>query len=140
MTNHQAGRRILEFARDFALRNMRAARRAGIPAGVVRAAQEVVELALKAAIRELGADYPKVHDPAAGFVAVALAAEVALTPGEARRLMAESRRLAEQRGPAFYQEADVSDDDAARAAEAAEWVWALIGERVFPGFPLAPKE
>ena len=36
---------------------------------VVRRAQEVVELSLKGVLSYLGVDFPKVHDPAAVFVA-----------------------------------------------------------------------
>ncbi len=35
----------------------------------VRRAQEVVELALKGALKVLGVDYPRVHDPAPVFSA-----------------------------------------------------------------------
>jgi HEPN domain-containing protein len=135
VTNHTAAAEILDFARSFALANLRQARQNQVHNGVVRSAQELFELAVKAGIRKLGADYPKVHDPAAGFVAVALAAGVRLTPDEARRLLEESKWLSDNRGPAFYLERSYEPEEAARAADAAEWALALIEERVFGGKP-----
>jgi HEPN domain-containing protein len=129
MTNEASARDILEYARSYALRNMKAAQEAGVANGVVRAAQETAELVLKAAIRQLGADYPKVHDAAPALVVAAAAAGVGLPPEDARRLLEESRWLAQNRGPAFYHERAYQPHEAHRAAQAAEWIVDLV-ERV----------
>jgi HEPN domain-containing protein len=131
MTNHAAGRDLLEFARRVLETNMRGMRASATHNGVVRAAQEAFELCLKAGIRELGHDYPKVHDPAAGFVAAALACGVAITTEEARRLLEESKWLADNRGPAFYHERVYGIEESERAAAAAEWAFELVERRVF---------
>jgi HEPN domain-containing protein len=131
MTNHASAGEILAYARQILETNMRGMQRSGSHNGVVRSAQEAFELLLKAATRELGGDYPKVHDPAAGFVALALHAGVAVAPEDARRMMDESRWLAEQRGPAFYLERKYSADEAARAASAAEWALQFVETRIF---------
>jgi HEPN domain-containing protein len=135
MTNHAAGKDILEYARQSVLGEMTRARAAGVHPRVVRLAQEALELALKAAIRELSADYPMVHDPAAAFVAVALGAGVALSSAEVRRLLEESKWLADNRGPAGYLERPYVEEEAARAADAAAWVFALVEDRVFSSSP-----
>ncbi len=131
MTSHAAARKLLDHARQHLLPEMRRARAAGGDSRVVRLAQEALELALKAAVRELGADYPKVHDAAAAFLAVALGAGVTLSSAEARRLLDESKWLADHRGPAGYLEREFDAGEAARAAAAAEWAFALVEERVF---------
>lgn len=131
MTNHAAAKEVLEYARSVVLAELQRAHAAGIRPRTVRLAQETVELVLKAAIRQLGADYPKVHDPAAAFVTVALAAGASLSTAEIRRLLEDSKWLADQRGAAGYLERPFDATEAARAADAAAWTVALVDERVF---------
>jgi HEPN domain-containing protein len=134
MTNHAGAREVLEYARATVLPEMVRARTAGVHSRVVRLAQEAVELLPKAAIRALGADYPKVHDPAAAFVAVALAAGATLSTEEIRRLFEESKWLADNLGPAGYLERPFDEAEATRAADAASWTLALVEDRIFrPG-------
>ncbi|MDD9989739.1 MAG: HEPN domain-containing protein [Spirochaetaceae bacterium] len=83
---------------------------------VVRRAQEVVELSLKGVLSYLGVDFPKVHDPAAVFVATVSARGMALGEEEAADVTAVSARLARKRAPAFYFE---HTENASAAEEAA---------------------
>ncbi|MBN1774004.1 MAG: HEPN domain-containing protein [Deltaproteobacteria bacterium] len=136
MTNHAAAKEVLAYARSVLLSEMLRARGTGIHARVVRLAQETTELVLKAGIRQLGADYPKVHDPAAAFVTVALAAGATLSTAEIRRLLEDSKWLADQRGAAGYLERPFDESEATRAADSAAWTLTLVEERVFgPGRP-----
>jgi HEPN domain-containing protein len=68
---------------------------------VVRRSQEVVELALKGALRSAGVEVPKIHD-----VGVILKDHGDRFPGEFRghsdRLASISRRLRQEREVAFY--------------------------------------
>lgn len=138
MTNHAAAREVLEYARNVLRPELLRARAAGVHARVVRLAQETTELVLKAAIRQLGADYPKVHDPAAAFVTVALAAGVTLSTTEIRRLLEDSKWLADQRGAAGHLERPFDEAEATRAADAAGWSLELVDDRVFrPAAPAA---
>lgn len=121
----------LIYDRDDFMRRKLSALQARLRALGSYAAQELFELALKAGIRELGMDYPKVHDLAAGFVAAAAAAGVSLSTMEARGLMEDSKWLADNRGPAFYLERSYTAEEAGRAADAAERALELVEERVF---------
>ncbi|MFQ5882982.1 MAG: HEPN domain-containing protein [Candidatus Methylomirabilales bacterium] len=67
----------------------------------IRRSQECCELALKALLRFLGIEYPKVHD--VGMVVDQALAEKLKTDLSIRTRIKEiSRRLAEEREPAFY--------------------------------------
>jgi HEPN domain-containing protein len=96
-------------------------------ADVVREAQEVVELALKALLRSAGVDPPRIHD-----VGEVLLAERDRMPAAVRsqldRLAAISRALRRDRELAFYGAEDFTPsafykrDDAARARDDAKTV------------------
>jgi len=99
---------------------------------VVRYSQECVELSLKACLRLVGVEYPKVHD-----VGDILRAESERFPGwfreEVDRLAEISRDLAEKRAPSMYgvevagksPEELFNKDDAVKALEDAELVHKL---------------
>ena len=126
-----AGKELMDFARTYALRNLRAAREAGIYNGVVPAAQEVFELALRAGTRAVGLNLPESDDPAVGFLAAAAVSGAPLPPEESRALLADSKWLAENRSPAFYFERAYTEKEAARAADAAERAFAMVNQRIF---------
>ncbi len=67
----------------------------------IRRSQECCELALKALLRFLGIEYPKVHDVGA-VVDQALAEKLKTDLTVRTRIKEISRRLAEQREMAFY--------------------------------------
>ena len=99
---------------------------------MVRYSQECVELSLKACLRLVGVEYPKVHD-----VGDILRAESERFPGwfreEVDRLAEISRDLAEKRAPSMYgvevagksPEELFNKDDAVKALEDAELVHKL---------------
>jgi hypothetical protein len=68
----------------------------------VRRAQEVVELALKGLLAEMGIDYPKIHDVAPVFRRQVEAAKL-LEDADLMDLIERiSSELSRKRGPAFY--------------------------------------
>lgn len=102
---------------------------------VVRRCQEAVELALKGALRAIGAEVPKVHD-----VSGALRRNVDRLPrplaAEIDTLVSASRRLREERELAFYGDEDTdteaealfSQPDADEALRTARCVLALCAQ------------
>ncbi len=104
-------------------------------ADVVREAQEVVELALKAALRARGIDPPRLHD-----VSEALLAERARLPGplvaELEALVRISRELRRDRELAFYGPEDLtpsgfySKADATKARDGARLVVRVVQPHV----------
>lgn len=95
-------------------------------ADVVREAQEIIELMLKALLRSYGIEAPRVHD-----VSEVLIRESARIPEEVRqeipRLAAISKDLRRDRELAFYGSEDLtplsfySEDDAQRARDSAKF-------------------
>jgi len=77
MTNFEAGERLLREAEEY-LEEMQRASARGSWNIVIRRSQEVVELSLKALLKIMGVEYPKVHDPAEFFVTVAENRDIAL--------------------------------------------------------------
>lgn len=104
-------------------------------ADVVREAQEVVELALKAALRARGIDPPRLHD-----VSEVLLAERARLPGplvaELEALVRISRELRRDRELAFYGAEDLtpsgfySKADATKARDGARLVVRVVQPHV----------
>ena len=92
---------------------------------MVELSLEVVELSLKGVLSYLGVDFPKVHDPAAVFIATISARGMALGAAEAADVSAVSARLARKPAPAFHFE---QTEDAAAAEEAA--VAHILGVRL----------
>lgn len=104
-------------------------------ADVVREAQEVVELSLKALLRSSGIDPPRVHD-----VSPVLTEEGEKLPAEIRPHLAElgriSKDLRRDRELAFYGAEDLtptgfySEGDAARARDGARWTVETVAPHV----------
>jgi HEPN domain-containing protein len=100
-------------------------------ADVVRESQEVVELALKGALRSLGVEAPRIHD-----VSDVLLAERERLPEplrrDADRVAAISRDLRRDRELAFYGAEDLtpsdfySESDATRARDGATLIVRLV--------------
>ncbi len=111
MDNGERGRRLMAMAAEY-LQDMDTATGRKSWNAVVRRAQEVVELALKGVLSYLGVDFPKVHDPAAVFIATLSARGMALSATEAEDVTNVSATLARKRAPAFYFE-QVEDESTA---------------------------
>ncbi len=102
---------------------------------VVREAQELVELALKALLRHVGIEPPKWHD-----VSTILLDHrnrfVALTDADLERLVAASVWLRKERELSFYGDVDFipteryTRDDATRAIEDARFVLGVAGRAI----------
>ena len=100
---------------------------------VVREAQEVVELALKAMLRQVGIDPPKWHD-----VGKILLENDTLFPEDVRRFLPElakiSKWLRKERELSFYGDIDFipteeyDPEDAKKAIEGAEFCVKMAGE------------
>jgi len=107
----------------------------GAHSDVVREAQELVELALKGALRSVGIEPPKFHDVGALLVAHApkFPAETAPRLGRAAEI---SKRLRRERELSFYGDIDFipteqySAEDARRAYDEAAFVLSLVEEIV----------
>jgi len=89
---------------------------------VVRRAQEVVELALKGALRMLGVDYPKVHDVASVFSEQVRQKRGAVDVEVLERIEDISFWLSQARAPSFYLERDYGEEDARQALRDAMFV------------------
>ncbi len=104
-------------------------------ADVVRESQEVVELALKGLLREVGVDAPRVHDLAPILRAERTRLPTALAP-HVEELASVSRSLRRDRELAFYGAEDLTPgefytrDDADRAFTSAQRVVDLVGPHV----------
>lgn len=104
-------------------------------ADVVREAQEIVELALKALLKSSGIDVPRIHD-----VSDILEAEIDSLPSGARskvpQLSEASRTLRRDRELAFYGSEDLTpsdfykEKDAKKALDMAKNVVAIVLENV----------
>jgi HEPN domain-containing protein len=112
----------------------------GAHSDVVREAQELVELALKAMLRSVGVEPPKIHDVST----LLLEHRVRFVPDVGERLgrAAEiSQRLRHDRELAFYGDIDFipteqySRADAARAFEQAAWILRLAEDAIRRGRP-----
>lgn len=92
----------------------------------VRRAQEVVELALKGALKMLGVDYPKVHDVGPVFSEQVQQKRGAVDIGVLERIEEISLWLSQARAPSFYFERDYGEEDAQQAFQDAEFVVAAV--------------
>lgn len=89
---------------------------------VVRRAQEVVELALKGALKMLGVDYPRVHDVAPVFSEQVQRKRGTVDLALLERIEGISLWLGQARAPSFYFERDYGEEDARKALEDAGFV------------------
>jgi len=90
---------------EYSLREAKIAAEGRVYHRVVRRAQECVELALKAVLRLVGIEYPREHEISTVLMEVS---EKKNLPGWFTSALPEisvvSKRLTEERGPAFYGE------------------------------------
>ena len=91
----------------------------------LRRAQEVIELVLKGLLLLMGVDYPKTHDPALTFFRITRERGLEIEPALENQIISLSRKLAEERAPAFYGEIEISEGEAHAAAEGAARVLQL---------------
>ena len=124
MTNHKKGEKFLSQA-EWTWGEVERALEAQVWGLAYRRAQEVVELVLKGLIVLLGAEYPKVHDPAKGFARLARQRGLEIPDETLAEIQTLSSALAKKRGPAFYGEIDISRKSAYAAAEGAAMVLEL---------------
>lgn len=95
---------------------------------VVRRAQEVVELALKGALKVFGVDYPKVHDVAPLFSDQLRQKKGVAEPTVLQKIEEASLWLAESRAPSFYFDREYGEEDADRALQDAAFVLEKVEE------------
>jgi HEPN domain-containing protein len=125
VNNFETGDRLLQEAREYCV-DLEAASARRSWNVVVRRAQEVVELALKAALKMMGIEYPKEHDVGRVFGDACRKRTLSIDPAELERVREVSARLAGHRQPAFYMERVFGEEDAGPAREDAQWVLALV--------------
>jgi HEPN domain-containing protein len=95
-------------------------------ADVVREAQEIVELSLKALLRAGGVEVPRIHD--VGDVLESQAAKLPVSAADLRRMAEISRQLRRDRELAFYGSEDLTPSefykkkDAETARRNAAWI------------------
>ncbi len=95
---------------------------------VVRRAQEVVELSLKALLKMMGIEYPKEHD-VGGVLELALKQKrIDIDPESLVSITTVSSDLARERAPAFYMERVYSEQQALEAKESAQRIRRLARE------------
>ena len=82
---------------------------------VVRRSQEVVELALKGALRILGIDYPKIHDVSDIFARRLKEKMIEFPEKHLEKIKEISMWLSESRAPPFYLEKRYQEEDAKQA-------------------------
>lgn len=111
--------------------------RRGAHADVVREAQEIIELCLKALLRASGVGAPQIHDVGQILVREAERLPAALR-ADAGRMAAISKALRKDREIAFYESEDLvpsefyTKADADRAFEDARWVHGRVSSVVRP--------
>jgi HEPN domain-containing protein len=91
----------------------------------IRRAQEVVELCLKGLLKEMGIEYPKVHDVGNVFEKACIQKEIDIDSQLLQEIKSISSDLAEKRSPAFYMEIDYTKQQAEKAMQSAEKVFAV---------------
>ena len=125
MNNFETGERLLQEAREFMGEVERAFERASWNI-VVRRAQEVVELALKGALKMMGIEHPKEHDVGSLFAEACAARKIEVDRAVLNAVREISARLARDRQPSFYMERVYQGEEAAHAREGAARVLALV--------------
>jgi HEPN domain-containing protein len=134
LTNEDLARSYLVKA-EIRLKALAVLRDGGGHSDVVREAQELVELALKAMLRAVAIEPPKIHD-VGGLLTEYASRFPAGVRDRLGRAAEISRRLAQDRERAFYGDTDFiptdrySAADARRAYEDAAWVLGLAQEAI----------
>jgi HEPN domain-containing protein len=94
----------------------------------IRRAQEVVELCLKGLLKEIGIEYPKVHDVGDVFERACIQKSINIDSQVLQEIKDISSDLAEKRGPAFYMEIDYTKQQAEEAMQSGEKVFAAASQ------------
>ena len=118
----EAGETLIRESESILRRDVQSALDEGDFNMVVRRAQEVVELALKGALRMLGVDYPKVHDVAPVFSEQVRQKQAVVDVEVLERIEDISFWLSQARAPSFYLERDYGEEDARQALRDAVFV------------------
>jgi len=118
----EAGETLIRESESILRRDVQSALDEGDFNMVVRRAQEVVELALKGALRMLGVDYPKVHDVAPVFSEQVRQKRGAVDVEVLEQIEDISFWLSQARAPSFYLERDYGEEDARQALRDAVFV------------------
>lgn len=121
MNNFDIGEILLSTACEYYDEMLRAYER-GSWNVVIRRAQEVVELSLKALLKIMGVEYPKSHDVGGTFRRVCIDRGLEVEPEELDELKNISSHLAKERSDAFYMEKIYDKQDADKAKAGAERV------------------
>jgi HEPN domain-containing protein len=90
-----------------------------------RRAQEVIELVVKGLLTEMGVEYPRTHDAAPVLIEAIQRRHIDTDAEFLEWLSGHSGRLAGIRGPAFYHEIQVGENEAREAVQAADRVLAF---------------
>lgn len=122
MTNFERGEMLLREA-AFCLSEMESAFESQEWNMVIRRAQEVVELCLKAIFKVLSVEYPKVHEVSGEFIRICGQKKVGLSAADGDRIATTSKWLAEKRSSAFYYEQLFTQEEAQFARDGAAWVY-----------------
>ncbi len=122
MINHTLARSLWEEALSIRRRDVASAVEEKDFNLCIRRAQEVIELALKSALKFLGYDYPKHHDVANLFREACKTKNVSIPNKALDRICNSSFDLAEKRGLAFYIEKSYGSEEAQKAVEEADFV------------------
>jgi len=118
----EAGETLIRESESILRRDVQGALDEGDFNMVVRRAQEVVELALKGALKILGVDYPKVHDVAPVFSEQMRQKRGAVDVEVLEQIEDISFWLGQARAPSFYLERDYGEEDARQALRDAVFV------------------
>jgi HEPN domain-containing protein len=95
---------------------------------VIRHAQEVVELCLKGLLKTMGVEYPKSHDASGVFEKACIQKGIDIDKEFLQEIKAISSDLAEKQAPAFYMEIDYTRQQAEKAMQSAEKVFAVANK------------
>lgn len=96
--------------------------------GVIRRAQEVIELSMKMILRIVGVDCPKTHDPSNIFFRVIKEKKlpVNLNEGFVSQIKETSKWLQQERAPAFYYEKKYTKNEANLAYQTTKKLFSFI--------------
>ena len=123
MNNFESGKDLILTAKRIMGRDLQEAWQDMDDNMVVRRAQEVVELALKGALKILGVEYPKIHDVGKIFEQTVKRKIGEFDEEVMKRIVRISARLAEDRGPSFYGEKIFKREEAEEAYSNAKFVF-----------------
>ena len=130
MNNHKVSAGLLEEAKLILNKDLFSAFDAKNYSLVVRRAQEVVELIIKAFIKASGYEYPKVHDPGPLLTKICSEKHLDISSETLDRIQEISSSLAEERSPAFYAERSYTVDEAQEAKTQAHFVYNFLSSFV----------